>query len=163
MPSSTWASACSALIFCFALFYYIYFVLCHLQVQGEWQLTVGSQGDQPGQFNSPVGLALSPDDAFLLVADSSNQRVAVLRATDGAWVRALTGPPGTLECPWYVTWCPRRGRCLSRTSILIKWCVFVPSMTTRWLAGHGSSPTQLNRPTGLAVLVCFSHVLSSYS
>ena len=112
MPSSTWASACSALIFCFALFYYIYFVLCHLQVQGEWQLTVGSQGDQPGQFNSPVGLALSPDDAFLLVADSSNQRVAVLRATDGAWVRALTGPPGTLECPWYVVVVPSTGEVL---------------------------------------------------
>jgi hypothetical protein len=53
-----------------------------------------------GQFRHPRGLALTPDDAFLLVADVGNRRV-VLRATDdGAWVRQLTGPLGTLRSPY---------------------------------------------------------------
>ncbi len=65
-----------------------------------WDRTIGSQGAQPGQFNRQCGLALTPDDAFLLLADSGNGRVVVLRrATDGTWVRQLTGPPGTLENP----------------------------------------------------------------
>ena len=76
-----------------------FFVFPSCQIQGEWRSTVGSWGDQPGQFNMPRGLALTPDESFLLVADWGNDRVAVLRATDGAWVRQLTGPPGTLLSP----------------------------------------------------------------
>jgi hypothetical protein len=49
-------------------------------MQGEWQRVVGSRGDQPGQFNRPLCLALTPDEEFLLVVDAGNNRVAVLRA-----------------------------------------------------------------------------------
>ena len=68
-------------------------------MQGEWQRAVGSRGDQPDQFDLPRDLTLTPDEAFLLVVDNGNRRVAVLWATDGAWVRQLTGPPGTLLSP----------------------------------------------------------------
>ena len=81
-------------------------------MQGEWQRTVGFEGDQPGQFNRPRGLALTPDEEFLLVADNGNRRVAVLRALDGAWVRQLTGPPGTLRYPYGVAVEPSTGEVL---------------------------------------------------
>ena len=73
---------------------------------------MGSKGAKPGQFNIPCGLALTPDDAFLLVADSGNRRVVVLRATDGAWVRQLMGPPGTLQMPVGVSVVPSTGQVL---------------------------------------------------
>jgi DNA-binding beta-propeller fold protein YncE len=131
-------------------------------VQGEWQLTVGSQGDQPGQFNSPRGLALTPDDAFLLVADTSNHRVAVLRATDGAWVRALTGPPGTLECPWCVTVVPSTGEVLV-SDIDLHQVVRFRSIDDDTVVGtlgtgQGSGPTEFI-PMGMVVLE--SHVFLS--
>jgi hypothetical protein len=74
--------------------------------------TVGSFGAQSGQFDYPRGLALTPDDAFLLVADIGNRRVVVLRATDGAWVRQLMGPPGTLQAPIGVSVVPSTGQVL---------------------------------------------------
>ena len=125
-------------------------------MQGDWQLTVGSQGDQPGQFNFPTGLALTPDDAFLLVADSHNQRVAVLRATDGAWVRAQTGPFGTLVWPRYVTVVPSTGEVLVSDIDLHQVVRFrstdddlvVGTLGT----GQGGGPTELNDPMGMVVL-----------
>jgi hypothetical protein len=59
------------------------FLPAPLQVQGEWQCTVGPEGCL---LNEPWGLALTPDEDFLLVADSygnSQRRVVVLRSTDG--------------------------------------------------------------------------------
>ncbi len=56
------------------------------QVHGDWQI------DVKGLFAFPFGLALTTDEAHLLVADQGNRRVAVLQAVDGALVRALTGP-----------------------------------------------------------------------
>ncbi len=92
-----------------------------------WDRTVDSMPRvQPGQFRNPLrinGLALTPDDAFLLAVDWGNRRVVVLRATDGAWVRQLTGPPGTLQYPASVSvplWCPRPGKSSSRTLVDIK-------------------------------------------
>jgi hypothetical protein len=82
------------------------------QLQGLWQRTVGSEGDQPGQFNNPRGLTLTPDESLLLVVDGGNRRVAVLRASDGTWVRQLTGPPGTLGYPIGVAVVPSTGEVL---------------------------------------------------
>ena len=125
-------------------------------MQGEWQRTVGLKGDQPGQFNHPCGLALTPDEEFLLVADGGNRRVVVLRALDGAWVRQLTGPPGTLQGPVGVAVVPSTGEVLVSDA----WChrvfrfrsidddTLVGSLGT----GRGSGPTEFWCPLGLVVL-----------
>ncbi len=124
-------------------------------MQGEWQRTVGSQGDQPGQFKYPRCLALTPDEEFLLVADGGNRRVAVLRAFDGAWVRQLTGPPGTLQNPFGVAVVPSTGQVLvsdSRDSV-IRFRSFDDDTVVGTLGtGLGSGPTEFNCPSGLAVL-----------
>jgi hypothetical protein len=142
------------------------------QLQGEWQRAIGSEGDQPGEFSDPRGLALTPNEEFLLVADGGNRRVTVLQALDGAWVRQLTGPPGTLEGPNEVAVVPSTGEVL--VSDRDRQCVFrfrsidddtvVGTLGT----GQGSGPTEFDGPCGLAVLdsplcpvVCFLCVLSS--
>ena len=125
-------------------------------MQGEWQRTVGSRGDQPGQFISPSGLALTPDEEFLLVVDRGNTRVAVLRALDGAWVRQLTGPPGTLQSPWGVAVVPSTGEVLVSDTIrhrVIRFRSIDDDTVVGTLGtGRGSGPTEFNWPFGLAVL-----------
>ena len=121
-------------------------------MQGEWQRTVDLLGDQP----DPLGLALTPNEDFLLVVDCFNRRVAVLRALDGAWVRQLTGPPGTLENPHGVAVVPSTGEVL--VSDVDRHCVIrfrsidddtvVGTLGT----GRGSGPTEFDYPYGLAVL-----------
>ena len=125
-------------------------------MQGEWQRTVGSLGDQPGQFICPHGLALTPDEDFLLVADSGNRRVAVLRALDGAWVRQLTGPPGTLQSPDGVAVVPSTGEVLvsdwDRDRVIRFRSIDDDSVVGTLGTGHGSGPTEFDNPSGLAVL-----------
>ncbi len=117
---------------------------------------MGSRGAQPGQFNGPYGLALTPDDAFLLVADESNQRLAVLRATDGAWVRQLAGPPGTLQYPRGVAVVPSTGQVLvldyGRYQVIQFRSIEDDSVVGTLGTGQGSGPNEFDIPYGLAVL-----------
>jgi len=126
------------------------------QLQGVWDRSVGSRGAQPSQFNCPRGLALTPDDAFLLVADAGNRRVAVLRATDGAWVRQLTGPPGTLQHPVGVSVVPSTGQVLvsdfGRHQVIQFRSIEDDTVVGTLGTGRGSGPTQFQYPNGLAVL-----------
>ncbi len=132
------------------------FLLPLLQLQGEWQLILGSRGDQPGQFNGPYGLASTPDEAFLLVVDLGNHRVAVLRTTDGNWVRQLTGPPGTLPNPQCVAVVPSTGEVLvsdwTRHQVVRFRSIDDDVVVGIFGTGRGSGPTQFNFPSGLAVL-----------
>jgi DNA-binding beta-propeller fold protein YncE len=132
------------------------FLLPLLQLQGEWQRAFGSRVDQPGQFNRPCGLALTPDESFLLVADCANRHVAVLRATDGTWVRQLTGPPGTLQDPWGVTVVPSTSEVLvsdlDRHQVVRFRSIDDDTVVGTFGTGQGSGPTQFLFPSGLAVL-----------
>jgi DNA-binding beta-propeller fold protein YncE len=139
------------------------------QLQGEWHRTVGSEGDHPGQFNSPRGLALTPDEAFLLVV--VNRRVAVLRATDSTWVRQLTGSPGTLPSPYGVAVMPSTGEVLvtdwDRHQVVRFQSINNDTVVDTLGTGEGSGPMQFDSPSGLAVLdgshrplVCFRFPLS---
>ncbi len=125
-------------------------------MQGVWDRTVGSRGAQLGQFKEPRGLALTPDDAFLLVADIGNQRVVVLRATDGAWVRQLTGPLGTLQYPVGATVVPSTGQVLvsdyGRHQVIQFRSFEDDSVVGTMGTGQGSGPTQFLNPFGLAIL-----------
>ena len=125
-------------------------------MQGEWQHTVGSEGDQPGQFKYPRGLALTPDEDFLLVVDRDNLRVAVLRALDGAWVRQLTGPPGTLRGPIGVAVVPSTGEVLvsdgGRHCVIRFRSIDDDTVVGTLGTGKGSGRTELYGPYGLAVL-----------
>jgi DNA-binding beta-propeller fold protein YncE len=142
------------------------FPLPSRQLQGEWQRTVGSKGDQLVQFQYPRDLALTPDEAFLLVVDWGNHRVTVLRASDGTWVRQLTGPPGTLPNPWGVAVVPSTGEVLvsdwNRHQVVRFLSIDDDTVVGTLGTGQGSGPTQFNWPSGLAVLdgphrplVCF--------
>ncbi len=125
-------------------------------MHGEWQRTIGSRGDQPGLFNELKGLALTPDEDFLLVVDQGNRRVTVLRAWDGAWVRQLTGPPNTLQNPDSVAVVPSTGEVLvsdvSRHRV-IRFRSFDNDTVVGTLGtGRGSGPTEFQFPYGLVVL-----------
>ncbi len=137
----------------------------YLQVHGEWLVAVGSQGDQSGKFDCPSGLALTPNEDFLLVADRDNSRVAVLRALDGAWVRQLTGPPGTLQEPVGVAVAPSTGEVLVSDCgchRVFRFRLDDDTVVGTFGMGWGSGPTEFDYPSGLAVLdgaycplVCF--------
>ena len=125
-------------------------------MQGEWQRTVGSQGDQPGQFKYPSGLALTPDEEFLLVVDAGNLRVVVLRALDCAWVQQLTGPPGTLQNPYCVAVVPSTGEVLvsdyGHHRVIRFRSIDDDTVVGTLGTVRGSGPTEFNYPFGLAVL-----------
>ena len=125
-------------------------------MQGEWQHAVGFEGDQPGQFNRPCGLALTPDEDFLLIVDTGNRRVAVLRALDDAWVRQLTGSPGTLRNPYGVAVVPSTGEVLvsdfGRHCVIRFRSIDDDTVVGTLGTGPGSGPTEFNYPFGLAVL-----------
>ncbi len=128
----------------------------NLQVRGDWHRSFGLKGDQPGQFCYPHFLALTPDEVFLLVADRDNHRVAVLRASDGTWVRQLTGTPGSLQHLSAVAVVPSTGEVLVADGI---WAVYrfrsIEDDTVIGALGdgtQGNGPTSLFVPYGLAVL-----------
>ena len=118
------------------------------QVHGEWQI------DVKGLFAFPFGLALTTDEAHLLVADQGNRRVAVLQAVDGTLVRALTGP---LCEPVSVVVVPSTGEVLVADGISAHRVVRFRSIDDDTVIGNlgtgqGSGPTEFNIPLGLAVL-----------
>ena len=131
-----------------------------VQIQGEWQHRVGPQG----RTYRPRGLALTPDEAFLLVACTVDTyrgykpsgRVAVLRASDGMWVKDLMGPPSTLLAPFGVAVVPSTGEIIVSDEACHRVLRFrscdddtvVGTLGT----GLGSGPTQLSWPRGLVVL-----------
>ena len=56
--------------------------------RGEWVASLGSLGKGPGQFNTPHGIAVSPNDE-VYVADRGNRRVQVFD-TEGTYLREFT-------------------------------------------------------------------------
>ena len=50
--------------------------------------TIGSQGSGAGQFNDPRGVAFD-SAGHIIVADTCNHRVQVLRYSDGSHVRTI--------------------------------------------------------------------------
>ena len=125
-------------------------------MQGEWQRTVGSQGDQPGQFDRPRSLALTPDEDFLLTVESDNRRLALLRAFDGVWVRQLTGPPGTLQNPFGVAVVPSTGEVLvsdwDRNRVIRFRSIDDDTVVGTLGTGQGDGPTEFDDPCGMVVL-----------
>ncbi len=102
-----------------------------------------------------MGLALTPDDAFLLVVDRLNRRVAMLRATDGVWVRALKGRFRTLLFPRNVTVVPSTGEVLvsdasrDRFRGVVRFRSINDDTVVGTLGtGQGDGPTEFNDPCG---------------
>jgi hypothetical protein len=99
---------------------------------------------------------LTPDEAFLLVVDAGNDRVAVLRASDGTWVRQLTGPPGTLRDPCGVAVVPSTGEVFvsdwDRHQVVRFRSIDDDTVVGALGTSYGSGPTQFYSPSGLAVL-----------
>ena len=56
--------------------------------RGEWVASWGSLGSGPGQFDTPHGIAVSPDDE-IYVADRGNRRIQVFDP-DGTYLREFT-------------------------------------------------------------------------
>lgn len=59
--------------------------------EGQFLRFLGSKGRKDGCFNYPVSIAVNDEDA-LFVCDQGNQRVQVLRASDGAFIHKWGGP-----------------------------------------------------------------------
>ncbi len=127
-----------------------------MQIEGAFVSATGSRGAGLGQFDYPRGLALSPDETRLLVADYGNRRVVVVDAHDGRSVRTLQGPAGTLESPFCVATVPRTGQVLvsdwDRHVVVVFAGVDEDTVVRTIGDGQGAGPRQLNRPICLAVL-----------
>jgi hypothetical protein len=132
-------------------------LLPRLQLRGGFIVrAVGLEGSGVGQFNSPGGLALSPDETQLLVADRDNARVVVADAADGRWRRTLQGPIGTLVQPQGVSIVPRTGQVLvsdwGRHRVVVFAGVDNDTVVRTLGDGGGRGPRHLDRPTDVAVL-----------
>ncbi len=67
---------------------YINSRVAKVNARGEWVASWGSLGSGPGQFDTPHGIAVSPDDE-VFVADRGNRRIQVFD-TDGDYIREFT-------------------------------------------------------------------------
>ncbi len=101
------------------------------------------------------------------MADTGNCRVVVLRSTDGAWVRQLKGPPGTLRWPVGVVVVPSTGQVLVSDGMLhrvVRFQSIVDDTVVGMLGtGRGNGVTEFKDPRGMVVLErkLFSYVLWS--
>ncbi len=53
---------------------------------GTFVASYGTKGKENGQFEGPVGIALSETDQYVYVADSANKRIEVFEAANGKYV-----------------------------------------------------------------------------
>jgi DNA-binding beta-propeller fold protein YncE len=127
-----------------------------VQIEGAFVSVTGSWGAGLGQFHRPRGLALSPDETLLLVADTRNCRVVVVDAHDGQSVRTLQGPAGALQHPIGVSMVPRTGQVLvmdHQRQLVVVFAGVDDDTVVRTIGdGQGAGPRQLNHPHGVAVL-----------
>jgi tripartite motif-containing protein 71 len=127
-----------------------------VQIEGAFVSATGSKGAGLGQFNGPRGMALSPDETLLLVADCHNRRVVVVDAHDGRFVRTLQGPAGTLQGPAGLAMVPRTGQVLvvdyDRHVVVVFAGVDDDTVVRTIGVGQGAGPRQLDDPRGVAVL-----------
>ena len=134
----------------------VYFFRVSCQIQGTCHVAVGSRGKQHGKFRQPRGLALTPDEAFLLVVDAENHRVALLQATDGAWVQALKGPSGTLPWPSDVVVVPSTGEVLvsdsQRHQVVRFRSLFDDTIVGTLGTGEGDEPCELDFPGSMVIV-----------
>jgi DNA-binding beta-propeller fold protein YncE len=127
-----------------------------VQIEGEFVSATGSQGAGLGQFDGPRGMALSPDETRLLVADAGNRRVMVVDAHDGRSVRTLQGPAGTLQEPIGVAMVPRTGQVLVtdiQRHVVVVFAGVDDDTAVRTIGdGPGAGPRQLHHPRSVTVL-----------
>ncbi len=127
-----------------------------MQIEGAFVSATGSRGAGLGQFDGPRGLALSPDETRLLVADAGNHRVVVVDVHDGRFVHTLQGPAGVLLYPCGVAMVPRTGQVLVvdiRRHVVVVFAGVDDDMVVRTIGdGRGAGPRQLDDPRGVAVL-----------
>ncbi len=123
-------------------------------------ITFGSAGDLPGQFNAPRGMSVAPDGS-IYVADSRNNRIQHFSSTGefingwGSFADIAKGaaPGGTFNEPWGVavagdgsiyvtdTWNHRIQKFNSNGEFITMWGVF----------GQGETPDAFWGPRGIAV------------
>jgi hypothetical protein len=148
---------CCDLLILFDVVFDVSLMVC-VQLRGEFVRAVGSMGSGLGQFDVPVGLAMSPDETRLLVADFYNARVPVVvaDACDGRSLRTLQGPAGTLEKPIGVAMVARTGQVLvvdfERCRVVVFAGVDDDTVVRTLGDGFGDGPRQLFDPHGVAVL-----------
>ncbi len=130
--------------------------MVYVQLRGEIVRAVGSKGVGLGHFRAPAGLALSPDETRLLVADSFNARVVVADVRDGRSLRTLEGPAGTLVKPKGVAMVARTGQVLVldwQRCLVVVFAGVDDDTVVRTLGdGRGHGPRHLSWPWGFAVL-----------
>jgi DNA-binding beta-propeller fold protein YncE len=132
--------------------------------------SVGSDGSGRGQFNMPWGLAVTPDQAQLVVADRNNHRLVVLNAADGQPVsefdpndrttrmRAGHNPPSDriMPCPVSVIIVPHTGQVLvadiERHQMLLFTSLDAPTIVRTFGEGRGNKDCQLDCPFGVALI-----------
>lgn len=134
----------------------------------DWanQTTFGSEGDGPGQFAYPFGVAIATDGLIAQVADTYNGRISVWTRPDvssTAWSNVTTFgsyggdasqfnfPTGVAVSPDDLTvWVAEAGN--HRISVWSR----PDSVSTDWsnlttFGSEGSGPSQFNNPDGVAV------------
>ncbi len=113
----------------------------------------GVQGSGNGQFDTPLDVALSPDETELLVVDLGNCRIQVFRARDGQYLRgwgSRGSANGQFENPQSVA-VTGGGEVVVVDCNNHRVCVFdVDGTFRRSIGSQGGGPGQFEHPTTLA-------------
>jgi DNA-binding beta-propeller fold protein YncE len=116
----------------------------------------GAQGSGNGQFDTPVDVALSPDETVLLVVDLNNHRIQVFRARDGQYLRgwgSRGSADGRFDGPQSIV-VTGSGEVVVADTYNHRMCVFDLNGTFRRSIGAGSGdnngPGQLVKPFDVA-------------
>lgn len=71
-------------------------------VNGKYLRSFGNEGNEPGQFRRPRGIALDRV-GNVLVCDQGNDRVQIVSGRDGSFITQISGCTCTKDCvPWSV-------------------------------------------------------------
>jgi hypothetical protein len=110
-----------------------------------------------GQFRGPRSLAMTPNQAQVVVVDEVNRRLVVLDATDGRPVSDLSPPAGVMPCPVGVTIVPHTDQVLVADYTLNQVLLFASIQAAEVVRsfgdgqqGHGDC--QLFGPFGVALV-----------
>jgi len=129
-----------------------------LDPRGMLVRTWGSKGSEPGQFNEPWGIAISPTGE-VWVADTWNHRIQVFDS-QGHLLRfwgqpgAVSSPNGNgklLYGPREIAFDPQGHACITDTGNKRVLCYDAEGQVILAVGGEGDGPGQFREPVGLAI------------
>jgi len=123
---------------------------------GSFVSKFGEEGDQPGQFKGPCGLAIDHDHDRILITDTNNNRLVFLSSIDLSFLFSVGNEgsqPGEFNSPKYIAIDDDRHRIIVTDTLNARVQVLslIDGSFLFELGTHGNQPCQFVNPLGLCI------------